>query len=849
MQKVPKMLIGTKVRVAAAHPPDACMPLQNDVMGMVVVATRGNCSFPVKARSIQAAGGVLAVVANSGGKTPTVIVCGPGGTHACDDVEVPILMLDTDSGNDVLSTIATGDIDGDPAMLWLGCDPRGGRFHPGQSFTAEVCVVTTTEDNGLDSNPVPESLRYCIIRSTHVPGIKSITFDLGELPAGAKNHVISVKESPLPVVSREITIDALSAAGACKTTRRVGVPLSPTVLLDGSLLKTESRAGSVSMDGLILKAGGTLRGLAIDGFSRVGLAILGGEGWLIEWSHVRGCKSHGVFVHERARGGILRGVVAGSNGRHGFEIHAAGTNIMNCRVGVAADGLTRDGNGQDGVFLFSTASFSTIGDDPHTELPSTVIGDNGGAGVHTFARGTTVADVLIGVGDDGHKLLPNTLSGVVVSESASDSTIGRSAPTVLGMSMPPRTVISGNLEAGVVVFAPRTVISGVYVGVGRDGMTPRGNGRAGVIFADTAVGSVLGGGRIEETVVAGNSGKGFDSPTSHDGKSLTGLSKALIGIGADGKTRIANRGDPPPGPTEVEALEQLRSVAEEMSKIAAELEAGGNPTELFSLETAGNMINVIIDGSAAFYVGGQSWCNDPAMREVDTWADFGINRTPGKMRTTLANALQLLEDIIMQPYFPIVTDGALDQLLQLNEHLERDAETVKLIAVLQERPDFKDGYWGPEGEEGLIVLGHVATALSRVQDKEGALRFSLMAMHRAKSAKNGEIARVHASNAMHLQRELGQTKASLHLFNDFSRKPGAEFDNHQWKLPLQTPPWYFRGLTAKPYHVDFNFAEGSTIPTAVALEKHFPEIEREFKHLLGQSIRCCVSHKMLPTAH
>ena len=185
----------------------------------------------------------------------------------------------------------------------------------------------------------------------------------------------------------------------------------------------------------------------------------------------------------------------------------SGNRIENNFVGTDASGLAALGNGFLGVFVAGSPGFEVIG----TEIVGNVISANfRGVSVFPAATGTEIQGNYIGVGADGVAPLGNGSLGVEL----------RGGETLVGGRSPAeRNVIGSNGWAGVALrdtTATGNRVEGNYIGVGADGVTPRGQvpfdevPGMGVTFINGAMGNVVGG---EEpgaaNVVAFNAGPGF----------------------------------------------------------------------------------------------------------------------------------------------------------------------------------------------------------------------------------------------------------------------------------------------------------------------------------------------------
>ena len=281
--------------------------------------------------------------------------------------------------------------------------------------------------------------------------------------SGTKPFTI-IPQTPLPAVTNVVLIDGTTQPGFSST---------PVIALCG----TNAGANAV---GLQLTTGfSTVRGLAVNGFDGGGLVLLG-----------------------------------------------ASNVIQGNFIGTDASGLVALGNGNDGIWVRSSANL--IGG---TNAGSgNVISGNGLAGIrfNNGTSGNTVLGNYIGVGAGGTSALGNQDYGIVV--------YGSSANWIGGTNSGARNIISGNVPGGVSLInagANGNLIQGNYIGTDISG---------GVIVSNAGDGITLSSGTgnfIVGNVISGNSGAGislFNNVSS--GNVLFGN---RIGTDATGKSALSNR--------------------------------------------------------------------------------------------------------------------------------------------------------------------------------------------------------------------------------------------------------------------------------------------------------------------
>jgi hypothetical protein len=211
-------------------------------------------------------------------------------------------------------------------------------------------------------------------------------------------------------------------------------------------------------------------------------------------------------------------------------------------VGTDASGTQDLGNTAAGVYLAgpdNVVGGATAGE-------RNVISGNESVGVHVaYSSGNRIVGNYVGTDATGTKDLGNYDQGVYIS-SAPNSTVG-------GTTAGARNVISGNDDAGVLVFGSAgNKVMGNYVGTDATGTKDLGNADVGVNVtrASSTIGGVTAG---ERNLISGNHGVGVGI----EGASATGnrilsnsiFANGLLGIDLGGDGTTANDpGDPDTGP-------------------------------------------------------------------------------------------------------------------------------------------------------------------------------------------------------------------------------------------------------------------------------------------------------------
>ena len=155
-------------------------------------------------------------------------------------------------------------------------------------------------------------------------------------------------------------------------------------------------------------------------------------------------------------------------------------------IGTDVSGTFDLGNNGDGLLVY--ASGNTIGGT--SSATRNVISGNGenGIEINSTSAGSVVQGNFIGTNATGTVAVGNSRWGIIMNHAA-NNTIGGSAAGA-------GNVISGNLSYGVVLYGPTTTsndLRGNLIGTQADGVSPLGNGLAGIIFDFQASNNTVGG--------------------------------------------------------------------------------------------------------------------------------------------------------------------------------------------------------------------------------------------------------------------------------------------------------------------------------------------------------------------
>lgn len=356
--------------------------------------------------------------------------------------------------------------------------------------------------------------------------------------------------SGLPSISRTVTIDGYSQTGASVNTADF-----PDAL-NGTLTVEIDAAGESGIYGIDINGsqadGSVIKGLIVNDIPYETFYLTDVDNVSLEGNYIGtsstgnvadGGGSHGVRIGGNSTGNMIGGATAAKrnvisgNGNTGVVFYGSaqttGNFVQGNYIGVGADGTTRIGNSQPGVFSGADATGNTIGGDGVGE--GNIISGNGGAGVYLTGTGgaNTVQGNYIGPDAGGSANVYNGGGGIVIS-NADSNVIG-------GSTAGARNVISGNSAYGIFITddSDNNDIFGNYVGVNAAGDADLGNGVYGIYVDTFSEGNEIGSG-VSGTgnVISGNDEAGIIG--SGDNTTVKGN---YIGTNATGTAAIGNTAD------------------------------------------------------------------------------------------------------------------------------------------------------------------------------------------------------------------------------------------------------------------------------------------------------------------
>ena len=360
-----------------------------------------------------------------------------------------------------------------------------------------------------------------------------------------------ITASPATTISPATALPAVAVPATIDGTTQPGFAGSPLIVLDGT------NAGA-NVNGLDLAGGAsTVRGLAIDAFSRYGINIRVAGGDVIQGNYV-GLAADGVTargnlngINVGAPGNTIGGTAAGAgnvlsgNTQFQVELDLPGNVIQGDRIGTNAAGTAAapaaSGTNRLGIFILSSGS-NTIGGTTAAARnlisgnPGSAIGIRGVASTANLIQGN-----FIGTDVTGNVAVPNGGNAIFIFTDASNNTVGGTAPGA-------GNVISGNGGIGVfigdetanAVFTTGNVVQGNLIGTNAAGTAALANGGLGVEITG-ARGNTIGG----TAAGAGNtiSGNGDDGVDITGAGAMGNLVQGnRIGTNAAGTAAIPNGG-------------------------------------------------------------------------------------------------------------------------------------------------------------------------------------------------------------------------------------------------------------------------------------------------------------------
>ncbi|HJT30908.1 MAG TPA: Calx-beta domain-containing protein, partial [Pirellulales bacterium] len=282
-------------------------------------------------------------------------------------------------------------------------------------------------------------------------------------------------QMPLPEITDPVIIDG--------TTQDGYGPEQPMIVIDGSQ--------APGTNGLVFLVGGnTVEGLVIDNFSGFGVVLDGSN----DAGHGQGPGLNNL-IQSNFIGTDSSGRNAAPNGSGGIDVVHSSYNLIggldDSRRLLAGNLIS--GNNQTGIFLADQF-------DTHNYIEGNYIGTDVD-GLKPLSSGS--------LSTDGIFLGPSTSSPS--DGFASGNFIGNFDPRTNQFEPYGRNVIAGNNKNGVYILGGTgNLLSGNYIGIGSDGVTPIPNGEDGILLEDASSNTVGGAQAGAGNVISANNHNGLD---------------------------------------------------------------------------------------------------------------------------------------------------------------------------------------------------------------------------------------------------------------------------------------------------------------------------------------------------
>ncbi|MDB5272302.1 MAG: alkaline phosphatase [Chitinophagaceae bacterium] len=215
----------------------------------------------------------------------------------------------------------------------------------------------------------------------------------------------------------------------------------------------------------------------------------------------RGNGQRGISVSQCASNLVIGGTVfaarniSSSNGQIGVAYdNSPGALLKGNFIGVAKDGITAMGNGQQGV-LVSNCNSTIIGGSTLAER--NIVSSNTGRGIEiTNSNSITVVNNYIGVDSTGMAARGNNNNGLTVSNCLD--------PVIGGIAQ--GNLISNNMGHGISIqgTSSRAIVKGNIIGFAVNGNTAMGNTAGHGLEINASINAVVGGTAVAERNLIGN---------------------------------------------------------------------------------------------------------------------------------------------------------------------------------------------------------------------------------------------------------------------------------------------------------------------------------------------------------
>ena len=500
-------------------------------------------NFPVLT-AISSIAGVTSVQGTATGPASTTLTfdfyhsasCNTPGGNGEGQTHFASIVIDTNaSGNATINhSLAPA-----PGLSFVTATATATGGHTSE-FSACIEVPPLIVNDAADPGDGTCTVANCTLREAIAASNASFGVpDVIHFAIGSGPQTISVA-SGLPTIDGPITIDG---------TTQPGFAGAPIIEINGD-------AVAPGVHGLFVSgAPNFVRGLVINRFRGNGIVLNVGSTNTVQGNYIGtditgmtdlGNLQEGILVNNSNNliGGDTaaeRNVISGNN-LNGIRLFGAGStgNVISGNIiGLAVDGVTDIGNGQDGVNLHSAATGNTIGGDTTGER--NIISGNDSDGVEINGMNTTnnaVAGNYIGTDITGTLDRGHPLSGVFINDAPANTIGGASA----GLG----NVISGNnstaLSSGVRISganASGNTVQGNYIGTDFSGTSALPNSD-GIFISNTSNQTVGGSTAAARNIISGNESDGIQLDAGAGAAGSNIIRGNYIGVEPDGVTALGN---------------------------------------------------------------------------------------------------------------------------------------------------------------------------------------------------------------------------------------------------------------------------------------------------------------------
>ena len=395
----------------------------------------------------------------------------------------------------------------------------------------KLFTVITAQDGG------PGSLRQAIEQANRAGGPSAIVFRIPKSDPGydplSATWTIRYSDTPVPITATDLIIDGYSQHQEAATRN----PTSPCIVLNGGKHSVEAAfvllgAARVTIRGFVINE--FVYGIQIWGNAARGNRIVGNYIGIDPTGSRSAPNYNGIEILSGAADNTIGGVdpqdrnVVSGNLHIGIRISDAhGNRIVGNFVGLDPGG-TRSVPNYDGVCVEGRARANRIGGGGPGER--NVISGNVAYGVDLFGAGVqenTVSGNFLGTDWTGTTAVPNTY-GVLLDDRASRNTIGGTGPGEWNL-------ISGNTAFGAYIYNNGTnsnVVRGNRIGTDVNGTTAIPN-ETGVHIDGGACANV-----VDQNVISGNLVAGITIFAPYTDRNL--ITRNLIGTTLNGRRPLPN---------------------------------------------------------------------------------------------------------------------------------------------------------------------------------------------------------------------------------------------------------------------------------------------------------------------